>query len=90
MDTKTGLRSEELQAIIRDYDVLIVRKTTKATKDIIDKGTKLKIIGRAGIGVDNVDVTASAEQGIVVMNTPQRNALAVAEHSVTLVMFAGA
>lgn len=69
--------------------MLIVRKTTKATKDIIGKGTKLKIIGRAGIGVDNVDVTASAEQGIVVMNTPQRNALAVAEHSVTFVMFAG-
>ncbi len=89
VDTKTGLNGEELQAIISDYDALIVRSATKATKDIIDKGTNLKIIGRAGIGVDNVDVTAATEKGIVVMNTPQGNALAAAEHSIAL-MFAAA
>lgn len=89
VDTKTGLKGEELQAIISDYDALIVRSATKATKDIIDKGTNLKIIGRAGIGVDNVDVTAATEKGIVVMNTPQGNALAAAEHSIAL-MFAAA
>ena len=89
VDTKTGLKSEELQAIIGDYDALIVRSASKATKDVIDKGTNLKVIGRAGIGVDNVDVAAATEKGIVVMNTPQGNALAAAEHSIAL-MFAAA
>jgi len=89
VDTKTGLKSDELQAIIGDYDALIVRSASKATKDIIDKGKNLKVIGRAGIGVDNVDVAAATEKGIVVMNTPQGNALAAAEHSIAL-MFAAA
>jgi len=89
VDIRTGLKGEELQAVISDYDALIVRSATKVTKDIIDKGTNLKIIGRAGIGVDNVDVTAATEKGIVVMNTPQGNALAAAEHSIAL-MFAAA
>jgi len=89
VDIKTGLKGEELQAIISDYDALIVRSATKATKDIIDKGTNLKVIGRAGIGVDNVDVTTATEKGILVMNTPQRTALAAAEHSIAL-MFAAA
>jgi D-3-phosphoglycerate dehydrogenase / 2-oxoglutarate reductase len=89
VDTKTGLKGEELQAIIGEYDVLIVRSATKATKDIIEKGSNLKVIGRAGIGVDNVDVTSATEKGIVVMNTPQGNALAAAEHSIAL-MFAAA
>lgn len=88
VDTKTGLKGEELQVIISDYDALIVRSATKATKDIIDKGTNLKIIGRAGIGVDNVDVTAATEKGIIVMNTPQGNALAAAEHSIALIFAA--
>jgi D-3-phosphoglycerate dehydrogenase / 2-oxoglutarate reductase len=88
-DTKTGLKADELQAIIGDYDALIVRSATKATKEIIEKGNKLKVIGRAGIGVDNVDVPAATEKGIVVMNTPQGNALAAAEHSIAL-MFAAA
>jgi D-3-phosphoglycerate dehydrogenase len=70
VDTRTGLKGEELQAIINDYDALIVRSATKAGKDTIDKGTNLKVIGRAGIGVDNVDVAAATEKGIVVMNTP--------------------
>lgn len=88
-DTRTGLKGDELQAIIGDYDALIVRSATKATKEIIEKGNKLKVIGRAGIGVDNVDVAAATEKGIVVMNTPQGNALAAAEHSIAL-MFAAA
>jgi len=89
VDVKTGLKSEELQAIIGDYDALIVRSATKATKEIIEKGNRLRIIGRAGIGVDNVDVAAATEKGIIVMNTPQGNALAAAEHSIAL-MFAAA
>lgn len=88
-DVKTGLKGEELQQIIGDYDALVVRSATKATKEIIEKGDKLKVIGRAGIGVDNVDVAAATEKGIVVMNTPQGNALAAAEHSIAL-MFAAA
>lgn len=89
VDIKTGLTGEELQAIIGDYDALIVRSSTRATREVIEKGTNLKVIGRAGIGVDNVDVSAATEKGIVVMNTPQGNALAAAEHSIAL-MFAAA
>lgn len=88
-DVKTGLKAEELQNIIADYDGVIVRSATKITKDIIARGDKLKVIGRAGIGVDNVDVQAATEKGIVVMNTPQGNALAAAEHTIGL-MFAAA
>ena len=77
-DVKTGLKAEELQNVIGEYDAVVVRSATKITKDIIAKGDKLKVIGRAGIGVDNVDVQAATEKGIVVMNTPQGNALAAA------------
>ena len=87
VDVKTELRKEELQAIIGEYDGLIVRSATKVTRDIIEKADRLKVIGRAGIGVDNVDVEAATEKGIVVMNTPQGNALAAAEHALAL-MFA--
>ncbi len=87
VDVKTDLKKEELAAIIGEYDALIVRSATKVTRDIIAKADKLKVIGRAGIGVDNVDVEAATEKGIVVMNTPQGNALAAAEHTLAL-MFA--
>ena len=87
VDVKTDLKKEELAAIIGEYDALIVRSATKVTKDIIAKADKLRVIGRAGIGVDNVDVEAATEKGIVVMNTPQGNALAAAEHTIAL-MFA--
>lgn len=87
VDVKTELKKEELLAIIGGYDALIVRSATKVSRDIIEKADKLKVIGRAGIGVDNVDVEAATEKGIVVMNTPQGNALAAAEHALAL-MFA--
>ncbi|MGD0229421.1 MAG: phosphoglycerate dehydrogenase [Syntrophorhabdales bacterium] len=87
VDVKTDLKKEELQAIIGQYDALVVRSATKVTRDVIEKADKLKVIGRAGIGVDNVDVEAATEKGIVVMNTPQGNALAAAEHAIAL-MFA--
>ncbi|MCS7281562.1 MAG: phosphoglycerate dehydrogenase [Desulfobacterota bacterium] len=87
-DIKTGLKGEELRAIIGNYDALIVRSATKVTKDVIEKADKLKIIGRAGIGVDNVDVAAATEKGIIVMNTPQGNALAAAEHTIGLIFAA--
>jgi D-3-phosphoglycerate dehydrogenase / 2-oxoglutarate reductase len=87
VDVKTDLKKEELAAIIGEYDALIVRSATKVTREIIAKADKLRVIGRAGIGVDNVDVEAATEKGIVVMNTPQGNALAAAEHTIAL-MFA--
>jgi D-3-phosphoglycerate dehydrogenase / 2-oxoglutarate reductase len=87
VDVKTDLTKDQLKEIIGDYDALIVRSAAKVTKDIIEKADKLKIIGRAGIGVDNVDVEAATQKGIVVMNTPQGNALAAAEHAIAL-MFA--
>ena len=87
VEVKTDLKKEELQDIIGGYDALIVRSATKVTKEIIEKADRLKVIGRAGIGVDNVDVEAATEKGIVVMNTPQGNALAAAEHALAL-MFA--
>jgi D-3-phosphoglycerate dehydrogenase len=87
-DVRTGLKQEELKGIIKDYDALIVRSATKVTKDIIEEAEKLKIIGRAGIGVDNVDVAAATQKGIIVMNTPQGNALAAAEHTIGLIFAA--
>jgi D-3-phosphoglycerate dehydrogenase len=87
VDVKTELKAEELRRIIGKYDALIVRSATKVTRDLIGEAGRLKVIGRAGIGVDNVDVDAATEKGIVVMNTPQGNALAAAEHAIAL-MFA--
>lgn len=84
VDVKTELKKEELGDIIGGYDALIVRSATRVTRDIIEKADRLKVIGRAGIGVDNVDVVAATEKGIVVMNTPQGNALAAAEHALAL------
>jgi len=89
VDVKTGLKPEELLAIIDQYDALIVRSATKVTREVIEKGTRLKVIGRAGAGVDNIDVEAATKRGIVVMNTPGGNAMAAAEHTIGL-LFAAA
>ena len=86
-DVKTGLTKDELLKIIGDYDGLAVRSATKADKDVIAAAKKMKVIGRAGIGVDNVDIPAATAAGIVVMNTPFGNSITTAEHAVAL-MFA--
>jgi len=86
VDVNTGLKPDQLKAIIGDYDALVVRSATKVTAEIIDAATNLKVIGRAGIGVDNVDVTAATKRGIVVMNTPAGNIVTTAEHAVALMM----
>ena len=70
VDVKTGMKPEELKAVIKDYDALIVRSSTKATAEIIEAATKLSAIGRAGAGVDNIDIPAASKRGIVLMNTP--------------------
>jgi D-3-phosphoglycerate dehydrogenase len=87
-DMKTGLSQEELLAIIPEYDGLIVRSGTKAGEALLAAGTKLKAVGRAGIGVDNIDIPAATARGIVVMNTPGSNSVAAAEQTMTLMLAA--
>ncbi|MEE8574437.1 MAG: phosphoglycerate dehydrogenase, partial [Thermodesulfobacteriota bacterium] len=86
VDVDTGLTPEELKAKIKDYDALVVRSATKPNKEILEAATKLKVIGRAGTGVDNVDVTTATERGIVVMNTPGGNTITTAEHAVAMMV----
>ena len=86
-DVKTGLKKEELLQIIGDYDGLAVRSATKADKEVIAAADKLKVIGRAGIGVDNIDIPAATAAGVVVMNTPFGNSITTAEHAIAM-MFA--
>jgi D-3-phosphoglycerate dehydrogenase len=87
VDVITGKTPEELKAIIGQYDGLAIRSSTKVTKDILEAATNLKVIGRAGIGVDNVDIPAASAKGVVVMNTPFGNSITTAEHAIAL-MFA--
>ena len=70
VDEKVGMKPEELIACIGEYDGLAIRSATKVTQEVLDAATNLKVIGRAGIGVDNVDIPAATKRGIVVMNTP--------------------
>ncbi len=86
-DTKVGLKPDALKEIIADYDGLAVRSATKVTRPLIESAVELKVIGRAGIGVDNIDVAAATQRGIVVMNTPYGNSITTAEHAIAL-MFA--
>ncbi|MFP5503260.1 MAG: NAD(P)-dependent oxidoreductase, partial [Candidatus Sericytochromatia bacterium] len=86
VDIKTGLPAEALEAIIGEYDALMVRSQTKVTAAIIEAGAKLKIIGRAGVGVDNIDVPAATRRGILVVNSPAGNTIAAAEHSLAMMM----
>ncbi len=85
VDTKIGLSPEELIAVIGEYDGLAVRSATKATADVLEAGGKLRVIGRAGIGVDNIDLAAATQRGVVVMNTPYGNAITTAEHAIALI-----
>ncbi len=86
VDVNTGLPPEELQKIIGDYDGLVIRSATKATEDIINAAENLKVIGRAGIGLDNVNIPAASQKGIVVMNAPDGNATTAAEHAIGMMM----
>ncbi|MDB4599399.1 phosphoglycerate dehydrogenase [Alphaproteobacteria bacterium] len=86
VDVKPGLSPDELKAIIADYDGLAIRSATKVTVDILNATKNLKVVGRAGIGVDNVDIAAATKRGVIVMNTPHGNAVTTAEHAITLMM----
>ncbi|MEB3161452.1 MAG: phosphoglycerate dehydrogenase, partial [Synechocystis sp.] len=86
VDVKTGLSEAEIIQIIPEYDAVMLRSATKITEGIIQAGTNLKIIGRAGVGVDNIDVAAATRQGIVVVNSPEGNTIAAAEHALAMMM----
>lgn len=84
VDIKTGMKPEELKACIGEYSGLVIRSATKVTAEIIDAAANLKVIGRAGSGLDNVDKVAASKKGIVVMNTPGGNTITTAEHSIAM------
>jgi len=86
LEYKPGMKPDEIKKVIGGFDALVVRSGTRATADIIEAGSALKVIGRAGIGVDNIDVEAASKRGIVVMNTPGGNNITTAEHALTLLL----
>jgi D-3-phosphoglycerate dehydrogenase / 2-oxoglutarate reductase len=86
VDVKTDLSKEQLVQIIPEYDALMIRSGTRVTQAVIEAGNQLKIIGRAGVGVDNVDVPAATRKGIVVVNSPEGNTIAAAEHTLAMMM----
>ncbi len=86
VDVRTGLSPEELVRIIPEYDALIVRSGTKVTRDVLAAGQRLKVVARAGVGVDNIDLDAATEYGILVVNAPTANIVAAAEHTIALLM----
>jgi len=85
VDYKPGLAKEELIKIIKEYDGLIVRSATKVTKEVLDHAENLKIVGRAGTGVDNIDLNSASSKGVLVMNTPGGNTLSAAEHTCAMI-----
>lgn len=86
VEVKTGQPADALVASIENYDALVVRSETKVTRAIIEAGTRLQVIGRAGVGVDNIDLVAATERGVIVVNAPQGNTIAAAEHTIALLM----
>src|SRR5262245_57766034 len=86
VDVKSGLDKDQLAEIIGEYDGLAIRSATKVTAKLLTRADKLKVVGRAGIGVDNVDIPAATAKGIIVMNTPFGNSITTAEHAITLML----
>ncbi len=86
VDVRTGLPPEELKSIIGDYNGLVIRSATKVTEELQEEAKQLKVVGRAGIGLDNVDIPAATKRGIVVMNTPTGNVVTTAEHAIAMML----
>ncbi|MFH2218121.1 MAG: phosphoglycerate dehydrogenase [Pseudomonadota bacterium] len=86
VDVKVGLSPEELKAIIGNYDALVIRSATKVTADLLNAAKRLKVVGRAGIGLDNVDIPAATKRGVIVMNTPEGNVVTTAEHAIAMLL----
>ncbi len=77
---------EELESVISDYDAMVVRSATKVTADLLEKAKKMQVVGRAGVGVDNIDLDAATRQGVLVMNTPDGNTISTAEHTCGMIL----
>src|SRR5512146_1254562 len=86
VDVKIGLPPAELEAVIGGYDGLAVRSATKVTAKLLEKAARLRVVGRAGVGVDNVDLDAATRRGIVVMNTPGGSSITVAELALAMIL----
>ena len=86
VDVLLNLSHEELLERIADYHALLIRSATKVTADVIEAATQLKVIGRAGVGVDNIDVQAATRNGVLVVNTPTGNTIAAAEHTIAMLL----
>jgi D-3-phosphoglycerate dehydrogenase len=85
-DHRPGMERAELLSIIPEYDALLVRSGTQVDSEVLQAGSKLRVVGRAGMGVDNIDVKAATSQGVIVMNTPGANSIATAEHTITMML----
>ncbi len=88
VDVRTNLSREELLSVIGEYDAIIVRSQTRIDEEVLDAAKKLKIIGRAGVGVDNIAVDAATQRGIIVVNAPGGNTISTAEHTIALMLAA--
>ena len=85
VDARSKTSAEDIEKIIGNYEALIVRSATKVTKELLDKAARLKVVGRAGSGLDNVDVPADTKKGVVVVNTPGGNTVTTAEHTIGMI-----
>ena len=86
VDNRPGIPAEKLKEVIPEYDCLVVRSNTRVTAEVIGRAARMKVIGRAGTGVDNIDVDAATRRGILVMNTPGGNTVSAAEHTVSMLL----
>ena len=86
VDVKDKISAEELLEIIPEYDALMVRSASKVTAEVIERAKKLKIIGRAGVGVDNIDIPAATAKGIIVINSPGGNTIAATAHTMAMML----
>ena len=86
VDVFTGLSKDELLGIIGNYDALAIRSATQVTREVLEAATKLKVVARAGIGLDNVDIDEATKKGVAIMNTPGGNTVTTAEHAIAMMM----
>ena len=86
LDIRGKMTEDELLEVIGEYDGIIVRSATKVTARVLENAPKLKVVGRAGVGVDNIDITAATTRGILVVNAPGGNTIAAAEHTIAMMM----
>ena len=86
MDVRLGLKKEELLGIIGDYEVIVTRSGTTVDRDLLDAARKLKLVARAGVGIDNVDVDYASSKGVIVVNAPFGNTNSAAEHAMALLL----